>query len=463
MVNRLNQAAGELFGKGAPSGSGGDESKKKNQSQFAGGTTPNGNTSSSDRPAGVSAPGFRDDTIGRSGASTGDAGGTGGSAGEVDERAAGGKAGPAEAGSATGTGESVGGVGDGEEETGSETLDALALLNKGLPQPEALKDKDESVSADGDAAPKSGTGKPKTEGSALRTQLEKTLAANRDLEKRLKEIESREDPRVKEITTAWEAEKKARAEAEARIAHLDYSQSAEFRERFVAPYEQAATDTLRQLRGLTADDGTKLSQQELETILVGGEEEAYQLIDSKFSGAKATMATGWVKDVYSLDRVRYRALESAKGMALERQKQTSAQQKAREEQVKMLWEKERDSRMASAKDLFERSNSDKKRSKLLDEGAILADAAFFRPSNVSDEQAIAIMAEVRNRAAALPALKEAFARERARADALEAELKKYRGHEPGNGEPGEDTSTAKSKFKEGTMEFAIEQLRELAS
>jgi len=197
--------------------------------------------------------------------------------------------------------------------------------------------------------------------------------------------------------------------------------------------------------------------------MVGGEEAAYQVIDSKFSGAKATMATGWVKDIYSLDRVRYRALESAKTMAVERQKQGQAQAKARQEQVKMIWEKERDGRMAAAKDLFERPPGDKARSRLLDEGAVLADAAFFRPPNVSDEQAIAIMAEVRNRAAALPALKTDRDNWKSKAEAFEARLRKYENHAPGNGEPGDDTGVRTSKHEPGTMEFAVDQLRELAS
>lgn len=448
VVQRLSEAAMDAFGGKAETESA-DPGQKKNpgESQSRGGTTQNGNIGSVDPGPST----FRSDAI---------ADGATGARGKVDA----GAKGSASAGDADTAGtDAPGGELDQGEAGSSETLDALALLQKGLQQPEALGDKPDAAAKDNAAKPAEGVAKPKSEGSALRTQLEKTIAQNRDLEKRLKELESREDPRVKEVTTAWESEKKAREEAEARIAHLDYSQSAEFKERFVAPYESAAKDTLHQLRGMTADDGTKLTQQELETIMVGGEEAAYQLIDSKFSGAKATMATGWVKDIYSLDRVRYRALESAKSMAVERQKQTQAQSKARQEQIRMLWEKERDGRMAAAKDLFERPPGDKTRARLLDEGAILADAAFFRPKNVSDEQAIAIMAEVRNRATALPAVKADRDSWKAKAEAYEARLRKYEGHAPGNGEPGEDAGVRTSKHEPGTMEFAIDQLRELAS
>jgi len=341
-----------------------------------------------------------------------------------------------------------------EREAQEANLDPLSILQKGLgdtEQPAALK-------------PDPKAEKPKTEGGALRGQLEKTLSEKRDLEKRLAELEKREDPRIKELTTAWESEKRAKDELDAKIAHLDYSQSVEFRSRFVEPYESAVKDTLGRLRNMVTEDGTKLTQDDLEAIIIGGEEGAYQLIDQKFTGPKATLATGIVKDVYSLERVRDRALEQAKSMAVEKRKLGEAQNRAQQEQVKILWAKERDGRKAAAKDLFERRDNDKERNQALDEGEVLAEAAFWHPPNVSPEQLIAIKAEVRNRAAALPAMRLSYMKEKARADALEAELVKYRGHSPGNGEPGDGQETERnSKHQPGTMGWAVDQLRELSS
>lgn len=443
MVQKLSQAAQESFGVKQPA-----EDKKKIAAQSAGGTTRNAGTStaspststgttSSESDAAQSRPGQVDDGAQGEAASTqtGDAAGTQGVGSGVDER-----------------------------EAATETLDALALLNKGLPkegedvaqQPELLKEKEQPA---GDKS-----AKPKTEGSALRNQLEKTIAEKRDLEKRLQDIEKREDPRIKDLTTAWEAEKKEREKLEAKIAQLDYSQSPKFRKDFVEPYEAAFSDTLARIRGMTTAEGTKLTQEEVETIMVGGQEEAFNVIASKFDGGKADVAKSLVTELYSLDRARARALRQSEGQALEQRRNNEAQFKARQEQIKQLWERERDGRLDREKALVDLRKSDKKLGRLLDEGGVLADAAFFRPQNVTDEQAVAIMAETRTRAALYPLQRELYLREKARADALEADLVKYRGHSPGNGEPPEEgEGQHTSKHQEGTMEWAKEKLAELAS
>ena len=193
--------------------------------------------------------------------------------------------------------------------------------------------------------------------------------------------------------------------------------------------------------------------------MVGGEMAAYQLIDEKFTGAKATMATGLVKDVYSLDRIRSRALDQAKGLAVERNKQAQAQAKARTESLRGFYQREIEANRAKTPDLFSPVEGDKQHNQLLDEGAVLADAAFIRPANLTDEQAVQVMAIVRNRASAFPALVRNLQKIKGRLDAAEKELSKYRAHGPGGGEPQGDEGT---KPEEGTMEGARAKLRELA-
>jgi hypothetical protein len=416
VVSRLTEAVNKEFG--------GDQGQKKNGAaeSGAGGTTQNGNTGS---------------------ASTG----TGSS--KVDNGA--------------GSSEAQDGsdLGSGPEEA---SLDPLKLLEKGL-----------SKADDGGTADETGAGEEKIQvenkvvtekpgektGGALRAQLEKALATNRELEQRLKSTEGREDPKVKEITTAWQTEKKAREDAEAKVAHLDYSQSREFQERFVKPYESAFSDSLSRIKTTQKTDGTKLSQEQLESIMLGGEEEAYRIIDENFEGPKATMLTGLMKDVYSLDRVRERALSQAKGMAVEQRKQQEAQSKAYQESIKSLYEQERDSRLNKMPDVFMPKDGDKKRNALLQEGGILADAAFFKPPNISDKQWVAITAEVRNRATAFPALHEENIGLKKRLAEVEKKLEKYQNHGPGRGEVSDGTTNRK-KSEPGTFEAAREQLAEIA-
>lgn len=445
MVARLGDAAKEVFGRteepGAPA-----QKKNPGDQPSRGGTIQSGSTDSSNgqsgrpNPAAVELePGAGEDGATPAGGGSGSPGGSGAKGSAADS--AGG-----------------GGVGDGSE---GKTTDPLALLAKGLPSEEKsaeAKTGEESESAASSASDKANG---KASGGALRATLEKTLAEKKALESKLAEIEKREDPRVKDLTSAWEQEKKAREELEAKVAHLDYSESREFKERFVEPYNAAFKDTLAQLRTLPTEDGAKLSNDDLETIMVGGEMAAYQLIDEKFTGAKATMATGLVKDVYSLDRIRNRALEQAKGLAVERSKQNQAQAKARQESLRGLFQREIETRRKSGGELYNPVEGDKEHNQLLDEGAVLADAAFLRPANLTDEQAVQVMAEVRNRAAALPAVVRSYRKEKARADALEKELAKYRGHQPGNGEPGLAPGDEKQP-EEGTMDFARAKLRELA-
>ena len=215
MVQRLTDATKEIFGSTTEPGAPAEPQKKNPEGQQSrAGTTPNASPAS--RSGAAIEPGTVDLEPG---------------AGEDDPGAGGGNGSPNQKGTTDDSG------GDGEA---GNTTDPLALLAKGLPTEEPAKPQPETDKAK--------DGKPS--GGALRATLEKTLAEKRALESKIAELEKREDPRVKDITTAWETEKKAREDAEAKVAQLDYSESREFKERFVEPYNAAFKDTLAQLRAL---------------------------------------------------------------------------------------------------------------------------------------------------------------------------------------------------------------------
>lgn len=445
MVNRLAEAAQKEFGAPAPQ----TEGVKKNYS--ADGTTPNGNTASNE----FEPPAARE--AARTGLRTSTPSGNGTrqtptekEGAESVERV------PSGGGS---------GVGDGEAEEAPEALDPLALLNKGLPKEEEEftqeNEQAETETPKETSAPKE---KPESGGKALRTQLEKTLAESKQLKQREKELEQRlkalegpDNPKIKELTSAWELQKKRADELEQKVAHYDYTESTEFKERYVKPFEDKFREAQDRLSKIQKADGTKLTLDELESIMVNGEVEAYEAISNIFDGAKATYAANLVKDVYSLDRARTLALQQSKQTALQRRKEGQAQLTARQEAIRNHFTQEIETRREASKEWYAPRENDTKWNKALQEGEVLANAAFIPPQNIKPEQAVAIMAETRLRAAAFPALQQETLSLRGKVKALEKELARFKGSAPGKGEVGDPAAKPKT-YEIGDIRSAKEAL-----
>lgn len=435
MIKRLQEAVAVDLGV-KPAGSAEIEKKKSG----AAGTTPNANTGSHNANGATTTGAATSSQSTTAGTESHQGNGATGEAGA--ESAA-----VAESGDAQGE--------DGSDGSGaaSEEIDPLKLL-EAKPDAEASTDK---TTGDGAA----NQAKAATTGGALRAQLERTISENRTLAQKLKELEGANNPKVKELTTAFEAERKRREELETQIAQLDYSQSPEFKRQYIAPYENALQDTLQRLGSMSKDDGSKLTKEEVESLVTGGEDVAGKLIDSMFSGTKAMTAVGMINNLYSLERTQARAFQNARSTALSRRKEQEASETAARQAMWQHYEEERDARFAKVPELSSPKEGDTKHKRTLAEGIALADAAITPPKNATPQQRMAIMAEVRNRAALQPVAIELWKREKARADAAEAELAKYRNHEPGRGET-ESVASSGKKAEPGTMEFAVESLREVA-
>lgn len=361
---------------------------------------------------------------------------------------------------------SGGDVGDSAtaENLETERLDPLALLERGLPADEKEEEGTSTKSSHGAEAATAGSSEVEPEkqpgAKGLRSQLERTISEKRQLEQRLKSLEGVENPKVKELATAYELEKKRADELEQKVAHYDYSESPEFKERYVKPFEERFRDAQDTLSKLTKADGGKLTMDELESIMVSGEVDAYQLITEMFDGAKQMYASNLVKDVYSLDRARTLALQQSRHTALQRRKDSQAQQVAQTEALRNRFQEEIETRRTKNSEWYAPREKDTKWNRALQDGETLADAAFIPPANIKPEQAVAIMAEVRHRAAAFVPLQQGFLALEGKVAALEKELARYKGSTPGRGEVG-DTATHAPQSKFRTMDDAKNDLRAL--
>lgn len=438
MVQKLSEAVQSDFGMNKPLE--GDAGVKKKSG--ADGTTPTGSTNSNDQTQSLSSA--DGDTAVSTGSSQLGGGAAEGGTGEAADK------GSRESGGSSGDLDQGGTATEGEPET-----DPLKLLGSESPKtkPAASAKAEPSQNGDGE---KNG----KTPGGQLRSQLEQALSTNRDLEKRIKELEGDSNPRLKELTTAFESEKKRADAAEARIAELDYSQSSDFQKRFIEPYESSLKDTVASLRAMTKDDGSKLTQDELELIVTGGEEAAYEAIDKLFTGGKAALAVGRVQQLYGLERTRDRALTSARSQASEQRKNQMARTKAERESFMQQFESERDRRMQQTPEIFAPKDGDTGHRKALKEGEVLADFAMNPPGNLDVPNRVRLMAESRNRIVGFPVLQHQLKKALERADALEKELVRYRGKEPGRGEV--EAAGGTKRPDRGTMEGAREALRTIA-
>lgn len=246
---------------------------------------------------------------------------------------------------------------------------------------------------------------------------------------------------------ATKAEQRA-TELEKKLAFKDYSDTDEFKNTYVKPYESAWGKAMEDLRELTIPDGQggerNIQPADMLAIVNAPLAKARQMAEELF-GNFANDVMGHRSTIRGLFEKQAAALEDAKKNGFENQKkQTEQQQQAEAALTKTItevWQSENQAVLANEKvaPLFKPRDGDEKWNTMLTQGYELVDKGFAmnpRDPSLTPEQrteAIRRHAAIRNRAAGWGALRLEVERLSEQLKATQSELSQYKESEPGTG------------------------------
>lgn len=248
-------------------------------------------------------------------------------------------------------------------------------------------------------------------------------------------------------------ERVSKAEARAKqleeaMTFVDYSQTEEFKSKYVEPYDKAWKTAMAELKDIKVGDGQggerDVLPADLLTIVNAPLAKARQLAD-EFFGPFANDVMAHRNEIRGLFDKQSAALEDAKKNGVARkQQELEAQKKAMGDltnTISTTWQKENEAVLKDEKygALFKPREGDEHWNQRLAKGYELVDKAFSQnpadPKLTPEERASVIRrhAAVRNRAAAWGALRGEVENLTAANKALTDELAQYKGTEPPSG------------------------------
>lgn len=265
-----------------------------------------------------------------------------------------------------------------------------------------------------------------------------------------------------EVKTLRQQIEAIRAEVKSRediIHRVSYRESAEFKEKYVAPYHQAFKQAGEFLSQVPLADGSRTGTPEDLARLMRTSPAELGKVATELFGENAMVAISYRNDVAA----KLAAMRTAESEAATRGAQLKQQEE--EQQRQTIDETKRTFQDLTKREMVDEEvwspdAADPQSKVLLDRGQKLVQEAFFNPEGLPRDAVIARMAKVAARAAGFDNL---YRRHQALADkhaALEAELAKYRGAEPGTGGSGGAVSTAAGGSGPKSL---IDELRETLS
>lgn len=246
---------------------------------------------------------------------------------------------------------------------------------------------------------------------------------------------------------ATKAEARAK-QLEEHMTFVDYSQTEEFKAKYVEPYDKAWKVAMGELKDIKITDpqgGERdVTPADLLTIVNAPLAKARQLAD-EFFGPFANDVMAHRNEIRGLFDKQNAALDEVKKNGLtKRQQEMEAQQKGMAEMTKAIsatWQQENEAVLKDEKygALFKPREGDEHWNQRLAKGYELVDKAFSQnpsdPKLTPEERSAVIRrhAAVRNRAAAWGALRGEVESLQAQLKALNEELVQYKGSEPPSG------------------------------
>lgn len=277
-------------------------------------------------------------------------------------------------------------------------------------------------------------------------------------------------------------ERLARAEARAKeleekMVFTDYSQTEEFKQKYVAPYDKAWRVAMAEMKGIMVSDDQggerPVTPEDLLTIVNSPLAQARQLADKHF-GSYANDVMAHRNEIRGLYDKQQEAIEEVKKNGLtKKQQETEAQQRAAQElnkTISTVWKQENDAVLSDQKhgNLFKPRENDEEWNSSLKKGYELVDTGWsVNPGDpkLTPEQRTEIIrkhAAIRNRAAAFGPLRVEVNRLQAQVKSLTDELAQYKGSEPPSGSERTVGAAAPATAPGGAKARLMDELRKKA-
>lgn len=327
---------------------------------------------------------------------------------------------------------------------------------EGAPKPPAEKpvtDKPAAAPAKTDKKPETAEPEPAPEADpsakfqlahdlrkAFRNQHKELQAKENEL-KELRAKVSTKAPPPEPIIEENKALKKRLEEVETELKYVDYTKSAEFKEKFEKPYQDAYDDAIEEVKEfhvLTEDGGTRpATAQDFQRVLQADVSEVRKIAADLF-GESANDVLVMRRKLVDLNRTATREAKRYRESAGQREQERAAKIAEEREGMRKLWTEAVESIPKKYPEWFAHKEGDDEWNAELDAGYAVVDKAHQEGLPV--EEKVARLAALRHRAAAFRPLVMKTKRLEARVAELTEVIKGYEESSPKAGKNGSEAN-----------------------
>lgn len=278
---------------------------------------------------------------------------------------------------------------------------------------------------------------------ALRERLSASETAQKELRAELEKLKTapKDDPEKAALLKELASVKETRSKLEAELATADFQRSTEFKEKFHTPLEREYKRIFESMKEFSVNDENSATgkrpgtAEDFVRIMQLPLQQAADLAAEMFGPGGAAAVLGYRDRITGMAQAARDAIENHSKLATEReQKRIAEQASIKAETEKALLEARRNLEEA-VPDLFAPAKEDKEHNDLLDKGHKLVDLVFFGGGNLTKEQQISAITQVRARAAAFGPIVRRLNLLTAERDALKQKLTRYESSENPNPKP----------------------------
>lgn len=318
-------------------------------------------------------------------------------------------------------------------------------------------------------APKTEPAKAKKPADFLREELDKWKSEAEKAKAEFEEYKKRpapEDTEKAELKQRYEAIEKKYKEVEDNLRFTNYERSAEYKEKYQKPIEDAFGNAYREIKQLEvtgADGNTRLAtEDDFNAIARLNTADAIRVSRELFGDA-ATEVLAHRRAIHALNDQRNKALDEFRAHGAEREKQMSEQRQKQFEElngkVRSVFAKTFEETTASKADYLKPREGDDEGNKLLQAAQEEAAKAFDFSGKIPPEEQAARHAKTWFKAAAFDRLERDYSRQSAKIAELEEQLRQYSNSEPTR--RGDGSTDPSTKPSGSSMDIAMDGLNRI--
>lgn len=263
---------------------------------------------------------------------------------------------------------------------------------------------------------------------------------------------------TKNLKAELEALRKQHAAAEETLKFTKFEASAEYRDKYEKPLEDALSNAYQDVSELVVEDdngkraGTPDDFNSILNLPLGQAADKAETLFGRASGAVLQLRS----KILDLHRSRKQAIENFKTVAAQHAEKQKQQEQEHNTRLRARWEEASKTMVDRYPQWFGKDESDPEGNKLLDSGYALVDRAWDTTGQVPIEDQVAIRADLRHRAAGFGRLVQRNQKLEAQVRDLTEKLKGYMESTPGESRRDGSGAPAKSRTWEDDLNAAAD-------